>query len=286
MPKSVKSKKESGSRLVVTQSLWVDSMTLTLDREVCIGCDLCRQVCPKEAVALSLTRGDHEFSTTPDIDEQKCSMCGLCVAFCPVNAVRLVTRNTWKGTESEVSPILDVGGVPHFSKGMELDASLCPPGCDLCANACPRQALLRSEGGVTLDRERCLSCAHCEAVCPVPGAAKVTRLFDGAVEVDVDGCPEGCELCLTACPTRCYTALSTKGVEVDPRHCICCGACLVACPHGAIDLTRLRLHCAGDGFSAVWSRAVDRLLSENSRFLQQNETNYVKLTEMLRRSRS
>ncbi|MHB8896713.1 MAG: 4Fe-4S dicluster domain-containing protein, partial [Candidatus Geothermincolia bacterium] len=148
-----------------------------------------------------------------------------------------------------------------------------------------REALAASASGVALNRTRCLSCAHCEAVCPVPGAIKVTRLFDGAIEVDVEKCPEGCELCVAACPTRGYSALSPRGVEVDSRHCICCGACLVACPEAAIDLSRLRLRSEGDGFSAVWSRAVDRLLSENSRFLQQNETNYVKLTEMLRRSR-
>lgn len=281
MGRKKREKKEDANRLEIVQTLWVDTMTLTLDRDACISCDLCRLVCPKEAIELVVEGG----RAVPDVDEALCSMCGLCASFCPVNAIRLVTRNTWKNTEEEVRPVLDVGGIPHFSKGMELDTSFCPPGCDLCVEACPREALKAGESGIKLDRDRCLSCAHCKAVCPVKGAIRVTRLFDGRVVVDIGRCPAGCDLCVTACPTHCYTAVEPKGVEVDSRHCICCGACLVACPHGALDLTRLRLRSLGDGFSAVWSRAVDNLLSENERFISQNEGAFAKLTEMLKDSR-
>lgn len=270
------------SSIEVVQTMWVDSSTLTFNLEECINCDLCRQVCPKEAISLEPREGG---PARIEVDEEKCSMCGLCATFCPVGAVRLTRRNTWKNSEEEVRPILDVGGMPHFSKGMELRASLCPPGCVVCVDACPRKALTPGENGVELNRARCLSCAHCEAACPVPGAIKVTPLFDGIISVNLASCPEGCDLCVTACPTRCYTALPGKGVTVDSRHCICCGACLVACPHGAIDLTRLKLRSAGDGYSAVWSRAIDHLLSENSRFLEQNEKNIVRLTRMLRSSK-
>lgn len=281
MSRKDKKKKEEAGVLEIVQTLWVDSLTLTLDRKACISCDLCRQVCPKEAIKLQGEAG----LVVPEIDETLCSMCGLCVSFCPVNAVRLVARNTWKNTEEEVRPVLDVGGIPHFSKGMQLDTSLCPPGCDLCVQECPREALKIGGSGIELDRTRCLSCAHCEAVCPVPGAVRVSRLFTGTIRVDLERCPEGCGLCVEACPTRCYTALGGKGVAVDPRHCICCGACLVACPHGAIDLTRLRLRTQADGYSAVWSRAVDHLLSENSRFLEQDEKSFIKLTRMLKDSK-
>ena len=277
-----KKRKSVGPESVsIVQSLWVDTLTLTLDKRACISCDLCRLVCPKEAVSMVADR----VRQFPDIDEEKCSLCGLCVTFCPVNAVSMISCNTWKGTEEAVRPILDAGGVPQFSKGTELDTSLCPPGCDLCVQACPREALTWSEAGVTVDRLRCLSCAHCEAACPVEGAIKVTRLFDGNVEVELEKCPQGCDLCVEACPTRCYTALPRRGVSVDSMHCICCGACLVACPHGAIDLTRLRLRSQGDGYSAVWSRAVERLLSENALFLAHNERSIARLVEMLRGSR-
>lgn len=281
---SRKKKEKSGTKssIEIVQTMWVDSSTLAFDLEECIACDLCRQVCPKEAISLEPDAGG---AARIEVDEEKCSMCGLCVTFCPVSAVRLTRRNTWKGSEEDVRPILEVGGMPHFSKGMELDASLCPPGCDLCVEACPRKALTPGDSGVEVDRTRCLSCAHCEAVCPVPGAIRVTPLFAGTVQVEVGRCPEGCDLCVEACPTRCYTALGGKGVAVDSRHCICCGACLVACPHGAIDLTRLRLRSEDDGYSAVWSRAVDRLLSENSRFLEQDEKSFLRLSRMLKSSK-
>ena len=72
---------------------------------------------------------------------------------------------------------------------------------------------------------------------------------------------------------------------MDARHCICCGACLVACFYGAIDLTRLRVITDTDGYSAVWSRAIDRLLSQNRRYLAQSEGSLKKLTELLRDSK-
>ena len=281
MSRKDKVKKEDKVSISIVQSMWVDSYTLSFDKELCIGCDLCRQVCPKEAISLKI----QDSRIVPEVDERACSMCGFCVSFCPVNAAKLTAKNTWKDTEEEIRPILDQGGIPHFSKGMKLDASLCPPGCDLCVKACPREALSMEKGVVKLDRDRCLSCAHCQAVCPIKGAIEVTRLFEGKIVVDVNRCPPGCDYCVQACPAHCYTALAEKGVRVDSRHCVCCGACLVACPYGAIDLTRLRLRSEQDGYSCVWSRAVDRLLSENARFLQHNEGSIFELVEMLRKSR-
>jgi len=285
-------KKREGDRYVtVSRTLWVDKLVLTIDLEECIGCELCRKACPKEAIALR-KRPDrfaeskfHGRRSIPLVDEDKCSMCGLCSAFCPTGAIQLAKKNSMQGTEEEIVPILDVGGIPHFSKGMNLDTSLCPPGCSECAGACPRNALSVEEGRIKLDRNRCLSCSHCEAACPVPGAITVTPLFEGEIRVNTDKCPVGCDQCVKACPTGCYVPMTSRGVTVDPRHCICCGACLVACFYGAIDLTRLRLQARDDGYSAVWSRAVDLLLSENARFLRQSEGGLSRVTEMLKKSR-
>jgi 4Fe-4S ferredoxin len=280
LPKTRKTKQMDGRVVRIVQKLWVDSMELSLDLDPCIGCELCRQVCPTEAITLKKEDG----RTVPWVDTEKCSLCGLCATFCPADAVKLTARNTWKGTEEEVTPILDVGGVPHFSKGMTLDVSLCPPGCCECVSACPREALSVGEPGVVLDRRRCLSCSHCEAACPVEGAIVVKRLFEGTISVDTGKCPVGCDMCVGSCPTHCFQE-KQRGVAVDPRHCICCGACLVACFYGAIDLTRLRLLSSGDGYSAVWSRAVDRLLSETSRYLSQSEGSRKRLNALLKESK-
>lgn len=89
----------------ITQTLWVDSIELIFDMDSCIGCELCRQVCPKESLGLE-KQGER---TVPHVDLETCSLCGLCATFCPTRAVTMVARNTWKGTEEEVIPILDVG---------------------------------------------------------------------------------------------------------------------------------------------------------------------------------
>jgi len=280
MKRANKVKKETEEKIEITQKMWVETMTLVFDKKACISCDLCRQACPKEAISLRVEGG----RALPCIDENLCSMCGMCATFCPVLAVRLTLTNSLRGTQEEVKPILDVGGVPHFSKGMNLDNSHCPDGCDLCVKACPREALSFGDSGLELDRSRCLSCAHCEDACPVPEAIHVTRLFEGQVVVDTEKCPPGCDLCVSACPTRSFKALE-KGVEVDSRHCICCGACIIACPYGAIDLRRMKLRSEGDGYSAVWARALDRLLSESERFLEHNEGSFARLVDLLKSSR-
>jgi len=276
-----KRKSEDANIIEVVQTMWVDTTTLTIDKNRCISCNLCKSVCPMSALSLKVESG----RAVPAADESKCSLCGLCVEFCPAQAIRMTERNSWKQTEVERRPILEVGGVPHFSKGMTLDATLCPEGCDLCVAECPRNALQKVESAVELDRTLCLSCSHCRDVCPVEGAITIDPLFDGGIQVDTGKCPIGCELCIVACPTKCYTKTPPRGVHADARHCICCGACQVACFYGAIDLSRLRINCEGEGYSAVWSRAVDQVLSENARFLEQNGHSMSRLEVLLKDSR-
>ena len=174
------SKQADGRLVTIRQTLWVDSIELTFDLDPCVGCELCRRVCPKEAISLK----KEGTRTVPWIEAERCSLCGLCATFCPAKAVKMVAKNSLHQTEREITPILDVGGSPHFSKGMKMDVSLCPPGCSECVAVCPREALTPGEHGVELDRSRCLSCSHCQDACPVPGAIEVTPLFEGTIEVD------------------------------------------------------------------------------------------------------
>ena len=56
--------------------------------------------------------------------------------------------------------------MPVRFAGKPVITSDCKPGCDLCRNACPTQALNVEAGRLSLDTGRCLFCRECENVCP------------------------------------------------------------------------------------------------------------------------
>lgn len=57
-----------------------DVSTLELDREKCIGCSLCTQVCPHGV--FDVKAGKAEF-----LDRDACIECGACALNCPVDAI-------------------------------------------------------------------------------------------------------------------------------------------------------------------------------------------------------
>lgn len=56
-----------------------ESAVLSIDRNQCIGCAKCFNVCPADAVRM--------ISNKAVIDPVKCIKCGNCVEICPVNAI-------------------------------------------------------------------------------------------------------------------------------------------------------------------------------------------------------
>jgi ferredoxin len=54
-------------------------MAVKIDKETCIGCGACVDVCPVNA--LSMVDGKAEC------DESACIDCGACIATCPVQAI-------------------------------------------------------------------------------------------------------------------------------------------------------------------------------------------------------
>lgn len=63
---------------------------------------------------------------------------------------------------------------PERFRGLPvLDAAKCPEGCQICADACPTDAIGLAGGGLQLDMGRCLFCTECVQACP-EGAVRFT----------------------------------------------------------------------------------------------------------------
>lgn len=59
-----------------------------VDHEVCIGCDICRKVCP-EGVCFPTSEKNSKGRIFYDRDLDYCKGCGLCAKECPVSAIKM-----------------------------------------------------------------------------------------------------------------------------------------------------------------------------------------------------
>ena len=71
-----------------------------IDEEVCIGCTLCIQACPVDAIV-----GASKVMTTVIADE--CTGCDLCIPVCPVDCIHVLeiipTLSTYVPNVTEIS---------------------------------------------------------------------------------------------------------------------------------------------------------------------------------------
>lgn len=52
-----------------------------LDKKCCVGCGACSNICPKNAISMTLEEDGFRY---PHIDKEKCVKCGLCKNVCPI----------------------------------------------------------------------------------------------------------------------------------------------------------------------------------------------------------
>jgi len=240
---------ESEKLLTATLRFYVESVALSLDKGLCIKCDVCSKVCPKEALSIRF-EGD---KARVALDESKCVLCGACEPLCPSNAIRML----FDGREGNV--LVDKGGFPTPLKKLVLDPSRCPEGCADAALACPRGALKVTGGAVEIDGGLCLRCPWCEDACN-HGAVKANPLFLGMISIDNSKCSRGCDACSRVCPTAAIKMEGGKATVIE-RYCVFCNACSLACKDMAIDVKRYHVF-VGEGFSALWSSALLKLLGQ------------------------
>lgn len=113
--------------------------------------------CPVKAISAEITR-DAEGKVISvrriEVDLAKCIACTRCMEEGPKGAFTVVK--------------------PYQGRAL-LDASLCPTGCQACADVCPSHAITYDGERVHLDARFCLFCGACEKVCPAPGAVRIIR---------------------------------------------------------------------------------------------------------------
>ncbi len=269
-------KHQFNKKLVLERKTLAMRHVLTLDDDRCVGCGICETICPEEAPKLSpaVTR-DGKLVQKPsvDFDADKCVFCGECVDLCPTNAIKIEING-----EKRV-PIFEVEAFPILRKVVAIDAKKCWWGaitaaCEVkCQEECPREAIDvtlemigKDSAGRIVDfkvlEEECIFCRQCEKACP-ESAIYVTKPVGGSLLVDTSLCPEGCQICVDACPSKAVSLDEDKRLVITEEFCIYCGACQQVCPEKAVKVNRTQVWHT-DVKSGAWVVALEKLTSIGS----------------------
>lgn len=271
-------KREFPQRLELSRWFYRERLSLVLERDRCLRCNICSTVCPRQAVRLIL--GDNAVDIT--IDPRLCVLCEICAHFCPTGAINLYLNDRPK-------TILRSRGLAPFYPAISLDpaqcpapcppqpegeehwcrqqrrlianqAADCPKNCRRCLEACPRQVIRLAPDGTQVmpEPDLCLRCTQCLTVCQMQ-AITISPKFRGRLVIDSSRCPPDCQRCVEACPVR-LIVREGEQVYLKQPSCSLCGACLNVCDYDAIRLLREEVVAVGGDYSHAWDQAVTRLL--------------------------
>jgi 4Fe-4S ferredoxin len=277
-----KIKKDTADTLALEWVLHVKDYRLTLDKNRCVGCQICSLACPKEAIKLErqpkLT-GEKARKPRIDVDLAKCNFCGICDILCPYGA----TRVTLDG--KHILSVVEKESFPQLIRDIQVDAGKWPSNRVECEEACPlnlvnvswfapdgkaienlgflteqEKAGLKAE--INVQKEYCPCCRVCEIKCP-EGVMRVRKFMYGKIAIYPEKCPEGCTDCLDVCPITgaLYLSDEDKKVRVNETFCVYCGACKLVCPvEEALELKRTKVSHTPIR-SGAWNKALERLAS-------------------------
>jgi 4Fe-4S ferredoxin len=282
---------ESEDNLQFKRNIFGSKEILTLKKSKCIGCNICKQICPMEAINKSksiVKNGRLTSKSIIDIDPDKCIFCGGCVILCPTNAIKM-TKN-----QKEIIPLVEFNVFPLILNETNVKLEKCDISCNLiCSKDCPMEAIeikLKEEGNKTriidlkIDKEKCVFCGKCQLVCPKE-AIHVNKTFEGKVVVNIEFCPINCKVCMDICPSKAISLDNKSKPIITEETCIYCGACQEVCPEKTIEVKRTKiLH--QDIKSAAWLLALEKLTSKNVVLKKLNANLYSKLKEKIENTKN
>jgi 4Fe-4S ferredoxin len=274
-------KKDAADALTLEWMLHVKNYKLTLDRNRCVGCQVCTLACPKEAIKTvkpPKLPGEKAKKAKVDIDLAKCTFCGICDVTCPYGAVKVTLNGV-----HDLS-ILAKDSYPTLVRDIKVDTRQCQKECVECEPACPLSLIKvykvgfdgkpvqnvaalspagkkRVQISLDIQKDYCPTCRVCEFKC-VAGAIKVKKAFEGKININKEKCPEGCRDCLDVCPIKGALVLGDDNkVQANESLCTYCGACKNVCPvEDALNVKRTKVNHTPI-HSGTWNKALERITS-------------------------
>ncbi len=183
----------------------VQRSTIDIDPDKCNFCGMCVVVCPVNALEMLVDGKAHipvwDYEAFPQLtkeiqwDGAKLPMTAVdkAVEVCPTDVITVQARRDKKGKVTAVESVQvdtsnciyckqcevaspEAFAATHPFEGLiRLERSLCPAGCQACADICPSHALFMQGNNLVLDDRFCVYCGACQQVCPAPEALLVRR---------------------------------------------------------------------------------------------------------------
>jgi len=276
------SKTDTAKTLMLGWVLHVKNYKLTLDKNLCVSCQICTLACPKEAIKTEKQpkiQGEKARKAKVDIDLAKCNFCGICDILCPYGAIKVTING------DHVLNVVEKESFPQLVRDIQIDTSKIPAGFVAWEENCPLKIIkatwLTPEGKIVedvasltkkerkvlqaqieIEKERCPCCRVCEYKFP-EGAIRIKKFLQGKIVIHQEKCPDGCTDCLDVCPITgaLFVSDEDKKVHANEMFCVYCGACKLVCPvNEALELKRTKvIHTPVR--SGAWNKALERLAS-------------------------